>query len=264
MSGRHKNKGKKHKAGNRPTHESNEPSGATPENLSGAPSENATPNDKSQSEAKTMRVFKKPESMWTVAGVVVAAIVAAIYFLQWRTMIESVDTARRSSERETRALVNLKQNGSLTLVPNKTIELPVRVNNIGRTTAGRVIVVSAVELIPRLNSPNLSDSDILPLYRTEIGGVFPGDHSDFNIIGQKVKGEARKGGGTEGHVLTNDELSDLTAGKTYIATHGSVAYDDVFHVRHWTQFCFWWSFTSLEYNASDCTAYNTQDDGDEP
>jgi hypothetical protein len=205
---------------------------------------------------------------WTAkVGVFLALVVAVIYYLQWRTMIDSVDTARRASERESRALVNIKGNGPLQTIPDKTLEFPVRVMNIGKTSARRVIAGIVVAVVPRTEAPTFGDSasDILPIYRTAIGDLFPGDHSDFNVMRLRAKGDVvKKGGDTEMFLLSKAEYDDLIAGNTYVAVHGRVGYDDVYHVRHWTDFCFWWPFTNLNYHASSCVKRNTTDQEDEP
>jgi hypothetical protein len=257
MSGRHHNKKKKH-------HEPHKDTKAPNHNPIETPS--AEQPERIYEKHVTLRAPVNKPSDSTVAAwtLVTAVVVAVIYFQQLMVMRDSVDTSRKVSERDARALVNIRQNGTLQTITNQTLELPVRITNIGRTPAKRIVAAVYVEIVPQHQSPNFDEASVRPLYRSEVGDLFPNDRVDFNVMRMKVKGEVRKGGGTETWPLTEDEHNDLIAGRSYVAVHGRVAYDDVFHVRHWTQFCFWWPFASVDYHAGECTAHNTEDDKDEP
>jgi hypothetical protein len=221
---------------------------------------------------KDNTTHNKKQLLWTKVSAFLLLVYVGLTLLIYRVNKKSADVAvnafiatRKSSESETRAMVKMHRNGELQAIPNKTLELPVRVNNIGRTPAKNVVASTYVEIVPKRESPNLSESDVLPLYQAEVGDLFPGDYADFNVRRTKAKGEVRKGGATEIWFLTDEESKGLKAGETYVAVHGRVAYDDIFHVRHWTNFCFWYPFAAVDdYKASKCVEYNTEDSEDEP
>ena len=226
------------------------------------------PDNVSQTEkrdtTRVQRSYYRPESWTSVGTVVLGAAVALIYLLQLIAMNTSISLSRKASERESRAWISIHQNGTLQAVVDRIISVPLRINNIGKTPAKDTVAAVVVEIIPKEQSPTLDQNMILPRYRSEIGDRFPGDYQDFDVVAQKTKGQVEKGGDTEERYLTKPEYDGLMAGKTYIAVHGRVAYSDVFKVRHWTGFCFYWPFAAKSVNASACTNYNTEDENDEP
>jgi hypothetical protein len=214
----------------------------------------------------------KKQLFWTKVSAFLLLVYVGLTLLIYRANKKAADVAvnafiatRKSSESETRAMVKLHRNGELQAIPGRILGIPVRVNNIGKTPAKNVIASTYVEIVPKSESPNFSESDILPLFRAEVGDLFPGDFADFDARRMKAKGEVRKEGQTEIWFLSDDEIRRLKAGETYVAIHGKVAYDDIFHVRHWTNFCFWYPFAPVDdYKASKCVRYNTEDSEEEP
>jgi hypothetical protein len=231
-----------------------------------------SPKEERQSESAeephTLKIknLRRPESALNVATVVLGAGVLIVYFFQWIAMRDTIDLTRKTAERESRAFVKIAQDGKLQTIPEQTIELPLRVTNVGKTPARNIVVATVVEVVPRAQAPNFGDSptDIIPIFRSEVGDLFPNDWTSFNTWRLKAKGEAKKGGDTEVWPLSKPEYAELMAGQAYIAVHGQIGYEDIYHVPHWTKFCYWWPFTSLEYNASECVGRNTTDNADEP
>src|SRR5260370_35200173 len=117
---------------------------------------------------------------WTAKlGGVLAVVVAVIYFLQWRTMIESVDATRRASERENRAWFTIH------IRPNEAGQLlmyPLRVENTAGNTPGRHFIVDAwVEVIPISEEPDLSgNAGKHAGYEWDLGELAPRNHIDFD------------------------------------------------------------------------------------
>jgi len=61
--------------------------------------------------------------------------------------------------------------------------------------------------------------------------------------------------------ITDAEKTALTEGKAWIAVHGVFEYSDVFHQRHWVQFCNWENFAKAVYlSAKSCSDYNGEGD----
>ena len=114
MSGRHKHKNQRQKSKNRTAGSSDEPVIIEPE----ATNPEQRPQGE-QNPVKVRRHISKPEPVVTVASVGLAAIVAVIYFFQWRAMVDTVDITRKASEREDRALVSIKATGDIQLVLNQ-------------------------------------------------------------------------------------------------------------------------------------------------
>lgn len=60
--------------------------------------------------------------------------------------------------------------------------------------------------------------------------------------------------------LLGSELEDYKEGRIFLVVYGRVGYTDIFHTRHWTNFCGFTSGKPGGYSAEKCTAYNNTDD----
>ncbi len=260
MSGRHRHKAKKNNARAVPIRPAEEPVSESPQQEE---PRGVLPHGRR--DMKLERVFRKPESVWAVAGVVLAAIVAVIYFLQWRTMIDSVTITRRVSERDERAWVKVMPIGAPIALPNEPLQWTVRVQNIGKTPAREVLAYFLVEVIQNGSEPDFDYSKIRPSMRAFTGIVYPQDTSP-DVRVRRLRYKVGSTTEVEDYVLQPSEHGDLTSGRSYIAVHGRVQYADIFHVSHWATFC---TALGLAPNggitAANCSfSGNTADDNDEP
>lgn len=211
------------------------------------------------------KMFKKPESVATVAGVGLAFIVAIIYILQWRAMVDTVDITRRVSERDERAWIKVTTIGDPIASPNQPPQWTMRVQNIGKTPARETLAYFLVEVLPNGSEPDFDYSKIRPSMRVFTGNVYPQDASP-DIPARRLRYKAGSTTEVEDYVLQPSESADLTGGRSYIVVHGRVQYDDIFRVNHWATFCFVRGFNpSVGIAAANCVFHgNSADYNDEP
>jgi hypothetical protein len=253
MSGRHKSKRKKKQPPPRiinvPQEAPREIESQQPRQKESAPKEN-----------------KITTEHWTAkAGVFLALTVAIIYFLQWRTMTDSVNTARQASEREERAWLDIQPMGDPIINADNTIVWPFHVQNTGKTPARNIAAHIFVEIVAAKSGPDLDYKKWRATNIALMGMIYPQQWS-ASLQVSRVRFKAGSSTDTEDRPLEPTEHDDLVNGRSYVAAHGIVQYDDTFHVSHWKTFCTW---TALKrpgyYNAVDCTAKgNAADDNDEP
>lgn len=118
-----------------------------------------------------------------------------------------------------------------------------------------------VELIPITDEPDLSGHAVSKYgagYESDVGEIPPKDHVDIDNY-------RRQGTGYHPPIwpFTDDDNRDIAAGHKYVVLYAKASYDDIFHVRHWTQFCTWRS-NAPTTPARICSDYNQSDYSDEP
>lgn len=260
MSGRHKSKRKKRNGRNRPVQELKESSGTLPENT--------TPKYKLQNEAEKMRIFKKPESIWTIAGVGLAFIVAVIYFLQFRAMRDAVDSSDRNMRIDQRAWLRVRET-----IPDATqlpigMEIPeeVEIVNIGKTPARHINVKIASGVLASSIPPDFTyvtgEEFILDINGPGI--MMPNDPVQIPFIIRRDPGRERKPQTKEvGQPLTNTQkiIETIKNGNAYIEVHGYVTYNDIFGTYHWVNFCAAAGSRDFHYTDAShkCREYNDVD-----
>jgi hypothetical protein len=200
-----------------------------------------TINVKAETEERTKPWNQDRSYLLQIGGVGVAAIVAVIYFMQWMTMIKSVDATRQASEREQRAWVSIHSPMAFVDSKESLANMPIRIENIGKTPARRVVVDAWVELIPVDRRPDLSGRA-----KTEYGLPFENEK-----------------GGAPPWPADDWEYEEFLAARIYALTYVKASYDDIFNVRHWTKFCTWRTKAPSTPTA-ECSAINTTDTNDEP
>jgi hypothetical protein len=134
------------------------------------------------------------------------------------------------------------------------LSFPVRFVNTGKTPANHVQVKVFVSLITAGTEPPLEDPDsgIIPWYislSAQSGIIFP--ESDIKNVATRTT----KDGGS--FPLTEAEFNAIRDGTSYLAAWGTVTYDDVFQVPHWTKFCYW--ISSKSHKSERCSQYNSVD-----
>src|ERR1039458_3512370 len=93
------------------------------------------------------------------------------------------------------------------------------------------------------------------------GDLSPNDNAD--IVAMRYKEKPGSKTDTLVYPLDDIEHRAIMDGSYYVAVHGIITYDDVFHIHHWKTFCFWFPFTSLDYSTGACVAHNASDDDGE-
>jgi hypothetical protein len=218
-----------------------------------------------KTEERQKKWYRDRAILLQIAGICIGVVVAGIYFLQLRDMDKTVELSRKVAERESRALVSIKPNGEIQIVKDQSLQLSVRLTNLGNSTARNIVSRVYVGILPRLQAPTVDFGTPTPMVQYFVADMFPKDVQDFPAARQKAIGPPREGGrDTEPRPLSESEFNELTAGNTYVVAIGIVKYEDVYHIQHWSTFCAHRYLGSLAIMAKSCTEHNTEDENDEP
>ncbi len=204
---------------------------------------------------------------WTAKlGVGLAAIVAVIYFLQWRSMIDSVNITRKASEREDRAWVTVQPKGPFQIVPGGQLGIPFTLINTGKTPARRIHAEMWAGFVPVNSQGDMTEKG--PRLEMETGDLFPNNVNVVEIFkGAEIIRQRRTSPGghdTEAWPIEAAEVQDFDQNRVYAAGYMVVSYYDIFGVRHWTRFCAFIQPPNRQADTSKCVAYNGEDDNEEP
>ena len=119
---------------------------------------------------------------------------------------------------------------------------------------------------------NVVDNNIAPVFYPpknhlfiHWGVLFPTDKKSYLVTPTPNNSDGSR------RILTDNEIENLSMGKSYIVLHGLVRYQDPFGT-HWTRFCHWRTIqrpllnptNPLSSSASACIAYNAVGDGEPP
>jgi hypothetical protein len=189
---------------------------------------------------------------WLLALFTLVLAGAAIY--QFVIMGGQLDTMRKDQ----RAWIVVTQKSGTTIAIDAAPSTSMTITNTGKTPASQIVGHFYVEVVPNGENPHFEAQMI---HTTMISGVvLPNAPQEITASRRRAKVNGTAGEG-EGDPLTPDEKASLDAGKSWIAVHGIVWYDDVFHQhRHWIKFCFWSDLKPGNYGSRGCTAYNSIDD----
>jgi len=189
---------------------------------------------------------------WVISGLTfLAAVIAGLTGgILWKQV--------KDSELDVRAWVVARQNGSIQAVANRALALPIRATNTGKTPAKQVTGRYYLEVVKNGEAPDFDYTKTRPLQKMYSGDLSPNDNADIVAVRYKDK----PGSTTDTLVYPLDEIEyrAIMDGSYYVAAHGIITYDDVFHIHHWKTFCFWFPFTSLDYSTGACVAHNASDD----
>jgi hypothetical protein len=166
------------------------------------------------------------------------------------------------SELDSRAWVTAGKNGQLQAVATKALALPIRATNIGKTPAKNVVGRYYLEVVKNGEAPDFDYMIKRPLDRLIAGDLSPNENAD--TIAMRYRAKPGSDTDTLLYPLDDLEYKAIMDGSYYVAVHGIVNYDDVFHIHHWQTFCIWFPLTSLDYSTGACVAHNTSDDHGEP
>jgi hypothetical protein len=210
-------------------------------------------NDPNPSRWKRFAEWVKRESSftdWCVAAFTCVLAFAAIY--QFIIMGGQLDVMRKDQ----RAWIAIAQKSGTTIAVNTAPFTSISISNTGKTPATGMVGNFYVEVVPKGESPHF-EAQIM--HTTMISNVvLPNAPQEVTVVRRMgVKPDE-----AADNPITENEKASLNDGKAWIAVHGIVWYDDIFHRdRHWIKFCFW---SDLKpggvYSSRGCAIYNSVDD----
>lgn len=135
----------------------------------------------------------------------------------------------------------------LTTTAGQPIKIEVRVTNIGKTTAEKILGTLIVQYVPKGGKP------ILPRKKNQImftegkkrekralpgtawmeATLYPGEVSQNYFSRSRWEAD----GTVKDDPISPTEKAELDNGNAYILLLGEIWYSDVFGARHWTKFC---------------------------
>ena len=192
-------------------------------------------------------------------GVLIAATVAIIYFLQLRVMINQLAQMRLDQ----RPWVSITVE-KIPIAENQPIAVAVHVVNIGKTPARSIDISTAVEQIDSDKTPQSFEPcypGCPPHVKLTTGALFPQNPMVFQTgLLSPLKEPPREQMPMPPQIiLSHDDYTKLMSGKAYLATYGVAVYYDSVGTQHWTKFCSWTVFTSGPFNSKLCSDYNQTD-----
>jgi hypothetical protein len=129
------------------------------------------------------------------------------------------------------------------LVAGQPLEIPVRMTNIGNTTAEKLRGGLLIQIVPDDKEPVIPRNRLifpLPGEPKVPGKSMPGEYLFRATLYPNEVAESSfsrlKADGSKDPV-TSSEVTAITAGTSHIYLVGQVWYYDIFGVLHWTKFC---------------------------
>ena len=167
---------------------------------------------------------------------------------------KSVGAIRRQVRQDQRAWIRVSIN-PLPVFVGKEVVASGEYTNTGKTAAHNVIVNLVVERVKNGKDP-IFTWRILH-YTGWTGMMYPNAPEKFSSYWFDVPI------GTKGRpsptIISMSDVSDLMNGKTYFVVFGEVRYEDIFQVRHRTEFCKWIPIGNADVTARKCIDHNTED-----
>jgi hypothetical protein len=185
----------------------------------------------------------------SIAGLVIASIVAIIYFCQLREMQKQTTTITRQMLVSERAWVT----PTIDIDEHPAIGQPfgatVHYENTGVTPAKTVYTQIAVHKVPANESPVFTYE--AGVTNQLIGLLFP-----------KVKLDLDAGfnGAIEKVPLSEEDFRQLTDGSAYVVAYLKITYTDVFGTSRFVTMCGWRGYkAAANYSSRDCVNYDAGD-----
>jgi hypothetical protein len=218
--------------------------------------------DGRKNKSKPTEWWRSPE-IWTAVGTVMLAVFGipsfVFLFLQLRESHEALKVDQRAWIKvETAGPKSLHEatgfyDTDLTITVGQPLTIPMRITNIGKTPAKNVEVALFVGIIDAASEPPLEDVDAGSYHASIItGNLFPGEG-----IQHDIPRASREGSPPE--PVTRQEFDALRNGGAYAAVYGIATYEDVFGTPRWTRFCGWEPLAKGNFQAQECTEYNSVD-----
>jgi hypothetical protein len=199
--------------------------------------------------------------VWTVT---LTAIIAVIYFLQLNAMWDTVNVARRSSERQDRAWVAVQPKGPYRITAGEELGIPFVLVNTGKTPARHIHTEIWTKFIPTTSLEEMSETG--PRLQVETGDLFPNNINEIDGF-STLHATRQRGIGnhdTRSWAIEPSEVIEYDAGRIYGVGYMVVSYEDIFGIKHWTRYCSYIHNPINNPNTSSCVSYNREDDNEEP
>lgn len=193
-------------------------------------------------------MYKPPDSALALWGVLLGAVVAFIYFMQWQAM-------NRAMEIDQRAWIAIT-NADLPAINDSMTSLRafVRIMDSGKTPAKRVQEQFILEQVRNGDEPTLDYS--VSHMAAERKVIFPNSFDDIPVA------LMTNAPGLNLVPITPTDIREFEHGDTFFVLFGRVDYSDIFGTEHWVKFCTWKGnqLTGRTFTAKKCTDYNDTDD----
>ncbi len=187
---------------------------------------------------------------WCIAAFTLVLAAAAIY--QFIIMGGQLDVMRKDQ----RAWITAAQKNGTIIAVNAAPYTSISITNTGKTPATDIVGHFYVEVVPNGESPHFEAQII---HSVMISGVaLPNAPQVITATRRRYK-VGGKPDEAEDDPITETEKAALDNGKSWIAVHGIVWYDDVFKDRHWIKFCYWGDLKPGDYSSKSCVAYSSVD-----
>jgi hypothetical protein len=197
-------------------------------------------------------VYKPPDSMLSILGFLVGILVLIVYFLQWQAMKQSMQV-------DERAWLSIKeQNGVSPVQLDQVPQVTMILANTGKTPARDIRLNFYIEVVPENGNPQFENRTIKHT-SSFTGIIMPNSHDEIPVERYKPEVDPKTGYPVSAPI-TAEEWKQLTEGQSWIAVHGVVFYNDIFHTPHWVKFCAWKGLRQVDYSAAKCTLYNGVDE----
>lgn len=221
-----------------------------------------TAHEGGQNDKEPTEMPRRPDWMTIFTG-----ILALFAFLSFIAVGIQLSDARKALEVDQRPWVTIGPDWpkeqtaqgvvgqKVVLTENARIQVPIKIENSGKTPALQLSYTANIEIVEREKSPQL-ENPINPI-RIVGGTLFP--HAPVTDFAYRWN--PQKPGMPVFNVLTPVEKQALDNGDSYFAVYGDVTYRDGFGIQHWTHFCAPVVFSQKTglFNYKCCTEYNTAD-----
>ena len=168
--------------------------------------------------------------------------------------VKAIQKQMRQDQRAWLQLGLLEDESTTTYEPDKPMEIPLKIVNVGKTPALRLVYAAEVEIVPKDQAPTLKYS-----YFHGTNGMVYRDKS-IHLTAQ-TNATNRKQERSDVRPLGRKDYADLSTGRAYVVYFGKVDYWDIFGVKHWTHFCGWKMPVPVGESvpAKKCSDYNGAD-----
>lgn len=210
-----------------------------------------------------VRLLDRHQGSITALAAIGIAVLTLYYVRYSKRQWEAMRGQLAEMRKDQRAWLYATEGSRPLLVVGRALPAVVNLTDTGKTPATKVYAEIYVEVVPNGASPHFENGGMRSIQET--GLILPNTVPEFKGVPLSVWRWRYKFGGKphegEPYPLAQTEFDSLSRGDSWIALHGIVRYQDVFHVDHWTKFCFWSNELKVgSYTAQSCTAYNSTDD----
>lgn len=218
--------------------------------------------------ARRMSWFSYISSLAAIASILGLMATVVLTGMQVKLSREQNAQAFKTMRMDQRAWIEIApvriKEKRLELVPGQMLSIDIKMLNIGKTVARKIIVQTKVEKLNPSQSPSIDDEKWIFGEKTIVGVLYPNDEREPT---QTHLLELDQSNNTfVAAIISQVDLQDWNDGKFYIAVHGRVDYVDIFNVSHWSTYC--GAFTGKEHFGGTPTLacsqyYNGTDSNDE-